>query len=196
MEELIRSYGYLACFVGTFFEGETVLVIASFAARRGYLDLRAVIVVAAVGSLAGDQFFFLLGRIRGRALLAARPAWQARARRADEVLAQHRTTILFSFRFLVGLRMILPFVLGMGGMSAVRFLAFNVVGAAIWSLTIGAAGYAFGATLELLLEDIEHFEIETMLAIAVIGFMLWLRRLIRQRRAARSREPRPQQEDP
>ena len=36
---LIASYGYYALFVGTFLEGETVLIAAGFAAHRGILDL-------------------------------------------------------------------------------------------------------------------------------------------------------------
>lgn len=181
MESLVRTYGYLACFLGTFFEGETVLVIASFAAHRGYLELPLVIVIAFFGSLAGDQFFFLLGRLRGQSLLRSHLAWQVRAERASAILERHKAKVLLSFRFLVGLRMILPFILGMGGMSPTRFLLFNAVGAAIWSVTIGLGGYVFGATLELLLEDLKRFEIETMAALAVIGFLLWLRRLLRER---------------
>lgn len=36
---LIASYGCYALFVGTFLEGETVLIAAGFAAHRGILDL-------------------------------------------------------------------------------------------------------------------------------------------------------------
>ena len=36
---LIASYGYCALFIGTFLEGETVLITAGFAAHRGIFDL-------------------------------------------------------------------------------------------------------------------------------------------------------------
>jgi hypothetical protein len=35
---LIQNYGYVAVFLGTLLESETVLVLAGFAAHRGYLS--------------------------------------------------------------------------------------------------------------------------------------------------------------
>jgi hypothetical protein len=53
---LIAQYGYAAAFLGPLFEGETVLLLAGYAAHRGYLDF------AGLGAVTGDQFFFWLGR--------------------------------------------------------------------------------------------------------------------------------------
>ena len=39
LESLIDTYGYLAILVGTFFEGETILVLGGLAAYREYLGL-------------------------------------------------------------------------------------------------------------------------------------------------------------
>ena len=46
LEILVSAYGYPALFIGTFLEGETILVIAGFLAHRGYLELPWVIVIA------------------------------------------------------------------------------------------------------------------------------------------------------
>ena len=62
LESLIDTYGYIAIFIGTLLEGETVLVLGGFAAFRGYLSLPYVILTAFIGSMLGDQFFFYLGR--------------------------------------------------------------------------------------------------------------------------------------
>ena len=77
LQQLIEQYGYLAVLVGALLEGETILLIAGFAAHRGYLDLGAVIAVAAVGGFLGDQVFFWLGRLRGSSVLARWPKLQA-----------------------------------------------------------------------------------------------------------------------
>ena len=58
MEHLIDTYGYWAVLLATFPEGETILVIAGFAAHQGYLTLMPVILAAFAGSLCGDQLFF------------------------------------------------------------------------------------------------------------------------------------------
>ena len=65
MNHLVREFGYLAVFIGTFLEGETILVVAGFAAYEAYLELPLVIVTAFFGSLFGDQLYFFIGRYQG-----------------------------------------------------------------------------------------------------------------------------------
>src|SRR5512141_2386306 len=55
---LIAQYGYTAVFLGALFEGESVLLLAGYAAHRGYLDFSVLAGVAAIGAMTSDQFFF------------------------------------------------------------------------------------------------------------------------------------------
>ena len=64
-EVLLHKFGYLAVFVGTFLEGETILVMAGFFAERGYLKLPFVIATACCGAYSGHVFWFWLGRTQG-----------------------------------------------------------------------------------------------------------------------------------
>ena len=73
LQQFLHDFGYLALFIGTFFEGETILVLAGFLAFRGYMDINLVVVVAFCGSYAGDQLWYFLGRKHGRKLLARKP---------------------------------------------------------------------------------------------------------------------------
>lgn len=66
---LIQNYGYLAVAVGTFLEGETILIMAGAAAHRGYLTMPMVIMVGTIASFFGDQLYFYVGRRYGAALL-------------------------------------------------------------------------------------------------------------------------------
>jgi membrane protein DedA with SNARE-associated domain len=77
---LIQQYGYMAVFVGSVLEGETLLLLAGLAAHRGYLRLEWIIVVAAAGAFLGDQICFLGGRLFGRPMLARWPRWRRRSR--------------------------------------------------------------------------------------------------------------------
>jgi membrane protein DedA with SNARE-associated domain len=54
---IIENYEYAAILIGTFLEGETILVLAGLAAHQGYLVLTWVILAAFLGSLGGDQLF-------------------------------------------------------------------------------------------------------------------------------------------
>lgn len=143
-QALLTNYGYLAVLVGTFFEGESILVMGGYAAHQGYLSLSGVLVAAFMGSFFGDQLYFVIGRMYGRQFLATRPAWQARVLRVDKLLARYQTIYILGFRFLYGLRTISPFVLGTGRVTASRFVFLNAVGAILWTLSVGLLGYAFG----------------------------------------------------
>ena len=46
LQQFLHDFGYFALFLGTFFEGETILVLAGFLAFRGYMDINLVVVVA------------------------------------------------------------------------------------------------------------------------------------------------------
>ena len=66
MKTFIQTYGYWAILIGTFLEGETILVLGGLAAHMGYMDLGGVILAAFAGSLCGDQLFFSWGATTAR----------------------------------------------------------------------------------------------------------------------------------
>lgn len=188
LETLVRTYGYAAILVGTFLEGETILVVGGFAAHRGYLELPWVILAAVVGTLSSDQLFFFLGRRRASPILARRPAWRARVERANALWERYSTLYIVGFRFLYGLRTISPFMIGMSPVATRRFIVLNMVGAIVWATTVGTGGYLFGLALEALIADIKHYELEVIALILLVGGVGWL---IHFRRKKRSQDPSP-----
>ncbi|MCG6872673.1 MAG: DedA family protein [Gammaproteobacteria bacterium] len=173
-EELISTYGYAAIGVGTFLEGETILVLGGFAAHRGYLELPWVIVCAFLGTLLGDQLFFFIGRTKGKAALEKRPHWKSRSEKVFLLLDKHQVWFILGFRFLYGLRTVSPFVIGAGGIAPSRFLLLNILGAFLWAVVIGVLGYLFGHALELFIADIKRYELLILGVLAGTGALLWL----------------------
>lgn len=173
MERAIEQLGYLVIFAGTFLEGETVLVLGGFAAHRGYLWLPGVLLAAFAGSLLGDQLYFQLGRRHGLRFLERRPAWRARLERALRLLERHPGLVIVGCRFLYGLRTVTPFAIGMSGVALRRFAPLNALGAALWAVAIGSAGYFVGTALERVIGDVERFEGWAFAAIAGAGLLAW-----------------------
>jgi membrane protein DedA with SNARE-associated domain len=175
---LIEHYGYLAVAVGTFLEGETALVVAGFAAYRGYLALPNVMLVAALASFLGDQLVFHMGRRYGPALLARFPSVQPRAERVKELLRRHHLPLILSIRFLYGLRTAGLIVLGMSGVSAFRFLALNFISAITWATVIASVGYFFGRAVERLLENSGAYQLWILGGMLLCGslYLLYCRR--------------------
>jgi membrane protein DedA with SNARE-associated domain len=174
LPDLIETYGYWAVLAGTLLEGESVLLLAGFAAHRGYLDLPTVVGVAIAGSFIGDQAWFFLGRRNGARLLVRFPKYAAPAARAQALLARYHMPLILSVRFLYGLRTVLPFVIGMSDISTPRFQVLNFGGAVLWSVTITAGGYLFGHAVEYVLGDLRHYEEILLGVIAAGGLAFWL----------------------
>jgi membrane protein DedA with SNARE-associated domain len=181
-ESLVMEFGYLAVFVGTFLEGETILVVAGFAAYEGYLDLSLVILFAFFGSLFGDQLYFFIGRYKGQSLLEKYPGWQPRVDRFRKLMDRHNTWFILVFRFLYGLRTVAPFAIGLSSVSLRKFIALNVTSAAIWAVTLGVLGYFFGQVMEAVLHDIKKYELIIMAGIFVIAGSVMLIRSIRRKK--------------
>ena len=179
MEQWVATYGYYAIFVGTFLEGETILVIGGFLAHRGYLALPGVVVAAFLGTLFGDQLYFYIGRLKGIPLLERRPAWKRKSERLLKLLRRNEVLLILGFRFLYGLRAVTPFLIGASGISPLRYTLLNVTGAAIWAVAIGTAGYLMGHALELVLDEVKRYELWILAAIAGIAAVAWLVRRVR-----------------
>lgn len=188
LEAFIQQYGYLAVFVGTFLEGETVLLLAGFLAHRGYLDLPGVWFAAFLGTFCGDQLFFYLGRFRGAEFIERRPAWRAKSRRVFERLHRHQDWVILGFRFVYGFRTITPLIIGASRVVPLRFLALNALGAALWAVALGTLGYLVGHSMERVLGEVKHYELFILVAIAAAGALFWAVFMVRQivRRANRS----------
>lgn len=189
LQHLVEQYGYIAILIGTFLEGETILVLGGLAAHRGYLGLPGVILAALCGSLLGDQLFFFIGRKNSAAILERRPAWKARAERVHRMLQRYESWLIVSFRFFYGLRTVTPFVIGASPVSAGKFIVLNAVGALVWAVAIGSGGYFFGQALTAVIGDVKHYEALVFAAVAVAGIAIWGVHFYFRRRKRRSDPP-------
>jgi membrane protein DedA with SNARE-associated domain len=170
---LIADYGYVALFAGTLLEGETMLILAGFAAHQGYLQLHWVMVIAMLGGFLGDQFYFWLGRWRGAWVLSHFPRLVPVFERTNALIGRYHEVLIVGIRFLYGLRTVGPLAFGMSAVRAWRFMLFNALGATIWAVGIGGAGYLFGQAIELWLDDLKRVEEVLLFAILFGGLVFW-----------------------
>lgn len=174
LASLIQTYGYGIVLIGTVLEGETVLTLAGFAAHRGYLQLPLVIVTAAVGGFLGDQCYFLLGRRFGERVFQHFPTFEPGAGRVTRLLDRHNLLVILSIRFLYGLRIVGPLVIGMSAVSWQRFLLLNLLGAILWSTALASLGYAFGNLIESVLGEVREVEKWVFAVIIIVGIVVAL----------------------
>lgn len=179
------AWGYPALLIGTMLEGETVLVLAGYAAHRGYLAFPVVVVVALLGSIVGDLLCFLLGRWRGPELLATRPSLHAPVERFRRIFERRGSYVIVILRFLYGLRIAGPFTIGMSSnISLLRFVALDTLGGLLWAPVVGGLGYAFGEVALRVLTRVERYEAVLLVGLLSAGLLWRFARAGRARRAA------------
>lgn len=154
LNELIQTYGYAAVAVGTFLEGESVLLLAGAAAFHGQLSLPVVIAVATVASFFGDQLFFLIGRRFGPSLIARYPGIEPRINRFNQLIERFHQPLILSIRFLYGLRIAGPIAVGMSRVPWFSFLSLNLVGAVIWATLIAYLGQGAGQVVATIYQQV------------------------------------------
>lgn len=185
LESLIESYGYLAVLILTFFEGETIVILAGVAAHLGLLELQWVILAALAGSFGGDQFYYYLGRHWGPKIIAKRLSWQEGAEKVYRLLHRHQYFLILTFRFYYGLRNVTPFAVGSARVPRIRFFVLNLIGAIVWAVSFAYAGYLFGEAFKLFIDDYHKYALYVLGGLVLLGLAIWLTTLIIHRRKAR-----------
>jgi membrane protein DedA with SNARE-associated domain len=181
---LIGSFGYPAVALGLLLEGEAVLLAAGFAAKLGYFELGAIMLMATLASFANDQVCFWVGRCAGPRLKARFPRLRAGIDRVRPMIERHPAKLVVSIRFLFGLRVVGPLALGMtpaSTMSARRFLVLSIVGAVLWATLGGSIGYFFGSVFGLIVDDVKAWPLAIPALLVATAAMAWAVRMRLQR---------------
>jgi membrane protein DedA with SNARE-associated domain len=174
---LVAKYGYWLLAADSLLEGETILVLAGFAVRRGHLYLLAVLGIAALASFVGNQFYFWLGRRHGPAVLVRWPSVAQHFERIHRLVAHHPAAVIVGIRFVYGLRIAGPVVIGMSPISGCRFGWLNALGAVLWACLVAGVGWAFGRAAELALDEIRQVEMWLLLGLVLAAVIAaWTRR--------------------
>ena len=165
MEEFLNQYGYAALAIGTFFEGETAILVVSSLIHRGLFQFPFIVLAAFSGSFVSDWIYYLIGRLNGKLFLATRPKLQGKMLPITSFFDRNRYQILFSYRFLYGFRIVIPLMIGMSGLPPKQFLFFSIVTGLIWATVVSTVGYWAGRIFNL---DAKFFQ-ENLFWI-VVGF--------------------------
>jgi membrane protein DedA with SNARE-associated domain len=172
LETFLEQYGYLALLVGTFFEGETAILVASSLIHQGIFDPLPTVIVGFAGSFVSDWIYYLIGRLNGKFFLDKRPKLAAKVEPVRSLFRRHQTQILLSYRFLYGFRVIIPIVIGMSHVKPINYLFYSVVSGLIWATTVGTVGYFVGRFFNLKTSVFEENILFIVLGFATFGVLL------------------------
>ena len=195
---LLDRYGYAAIAalitlesLGLPVPGETVLIAAAAYAGAGSLDIIAVVLIAVVAAIVGDNIGYAIGRFGGRALVVRYGRYvlisEQRLNVAERFFDRHGGAIVTVARFIEGLRQLNGLVAGITGMPWRRFLAFNALGAGLWVGVWAGLGYTAGGHLTAIYQQFSRYQGLLLggLGVLLAALIVWHRL---RRRARRGRD--------
>ena len=181
LEGFLEQYGYVALFVGTFLEGEAVLVLAGLLAYSNYLSLPWVITVAFFGSYIGHLFYYGLGRWKGKGLLLKIERFERNYFKVQSFMDKYGGLSVLVAQFLYGTRLIAAVGFGVMAMRFRKYALLQFLVSLLWAGLVGGLGYLFGETLETVLGDLKRYERLVIFAVLGIAILyagvhyIWLR---------------------
>lgn len=155
VRQFVTDYGYLAVFLGIFFEdfglptpGETMLITGAVLASHGSLNIYWLLPIAWAGAVIGDSIGYLIG-VKGGHKLVTRygsriGVTDERLQKVAAFFQRYGDIVVVFARFFLILRQFNGIVAGTLDMPWPRFLIYNAIGAALWVGFWGGATYWVG----------------------------------------------------
>ncbi len=157
--DIIQSYGlwtYLILFmiifaetgfvVTPFLPGDSLLFVAGTFAALGALDIKILYFLLLGAAIIGDTINYHIGQYFGPKVFSKDMRFLNKKNllKTQGFYERHGGKTIIIARFIPIIRTFAPFVAGVGSMSYMRFLSFNVIGAFIWVTVALLGGYYFG----------------------------------------------------
>ena len=161
--DLLAQYGIAVIFVAVLIEqaglplpAAPLLVAAGSLAETGVFRPELVLLSAFVACLLADHGWYFAGRARGRVLLAGicrlSLSPDTCVRRTDDLIARHGAPLLLGAKFIPGVSAVSIPTVGAMGVSYLRFLAFDALGALAWCGAYVGAGMIFSREVQKVID--------------------------------------------
>lgn len=160
LSDLIQTYGlwtYLILFVVIFCEtglvvtpflpGDSLIFAAGTFAARGDLKVGWLFLVLAAAAVIGDTVNYWIGKIIGPKIFHKEKTRFFKKEYLDRThgfYEKYGAETIIIARFVPIIRTFAPFVAGIGRMSYLKFISYNVIGGVGWVAIFTFGGYFFG----------------------------------------------------
>lgn len=160
LSAIIQAYGiwtYLILFLIIFCEtglvvtpllpGDSLLFAAGTFAAKGDLDVMWLFILLAIAAVLGDTANYWIGDYIGPRIFHkenVRFLNKEYLERTHQFYEKYGGKTIIIARFVPIIRTFAPFVAGIGSMTYLRFISYNVIGGIAWIAACVFAGYFFG----------------------------------------------------
>lgn len=177
---LLEAIGYAGMFaivfaesgllIGFFLPGDSLLFTAGFLASQGIFNIVWLAVLCFIGAVVGDSVGYAFGHRVGRKIFTKDDSLlfhRENLLRAERFYERHGGKTIILARFMPIIRTFAPILAGVGAMRYSRFLAYNIVGGALWAIGLTVTGYFLGSAIP----NVDRYLLPIVLAIIGSSFL-------------------------
>jgi len=188
---LIKTAGYVGLFgiifaesgllIGFFLPGDSLLFTAGFLASQNILNIWILMGLTFIAAVAGDSVGYWFGNKVGDKIFTKEESLffkKDNIQKAEEFFKKHGSKTIVLARFVPIVRTFVPILAGVGTMHYRRFLIFNIIGGALWTIGVSLLGYFLGN----LIPDIDKYLLPIILLIIILSLLPNIIHLIRSRK--------------
>ena len=161
-------FGETGTLIGSVLPGDTFLFGLGLAASQGLLSMWILVPLCLIAGITGDMAGYWFGTKVGAALYSrpdTRFVKKAHLERARDIYLEKGASALIIARFTPIIRSLAPIIAGISGMPYRQFALYNVVGAALWVISMLYLGYFLGAVIP----NIDHWILPIVGIIIIIS---------------------------
>jgi len=178
----IEIYGLFAVFVGAAIDHTgtpTALLLSVGLASAGILDIRWVLLIATLGSLAGDILLYAIGKYGGKPFLTKiekkRPRVSRYTKKITHWFDTYGNSVVVWGRFAALVGRYVSLVCGILEYRFIKFLLFSLIGNIFLTLLFGIPTYLIGEKVNRFLDNgwISFLLIGAIVMLQIVLTWIW-----------------------
>ena len=181
--DLIAWGGYFGIFLLMALENivppvpsEVIMGLGGIAVARGHMTVVPLIAAGTIGSVAGNYFWYYLGRNIGyerfRPFVERHGRWLtiewSDIEKVHRFFVERGGWVIFVFRFMPTFRTVISLPAGMTCMPIWQFVIWTAAGSAIWNTILAYAGILLGSRFQQLDRYVGPVSVATFAVIALV----------------------------
>lgn len=164
--------------IGIFLPGDSLLFTAGLLSAGGFLNFGPLVFVVVLAAIVGDSVGYWFGANVGVNFFKRKNSFffkQEYLKRTERFYQKYGGRAVVLARFVPVVRTLAPVLAGIGSMTYLTFLRYNVLGGLLWGAGMTSLGFFLGSVIP----NSEHYILPLSLIIIVLSFSPIVINLIR-----------------
>ncbi|QEK38507.1 DedA family protein [Candidatus Cytomitobacter primus] len=166
--ELVHSYGYWIVLFGSMIEGESIVLTAGMLSAHGILSFYKICILSFIGTCIADQLLYNFGYYIGPGFLEKWKVSRKLFHKLKPIAIKYQNAYILSFRFIYGIRIISPILIGIIKIDPRKYMILNVIASLIWAVVSCAIGYLIGSFTKTLDFNLKYLMISGTALIIIL----------------------------